>query len=99
MLLTGAFAPDSLRPTDCREISIVGLRAVAKAFLHGATRCLHPEKLSCVASVFVSRMDTIIHGDLEATVLWRYLHRNLLPADISRSHCEARESKSEALDA
>ena len=46
--------------------SLTHYRAVAEAFLRGATRCLHPEALSSVASVFVSRIDTMVDRDLEA---------------------------------
>ncbi len=46
--------------------SLAHYRAVAEAFLRGAARCSHPETLSSVASVFVSRIDTIIDRDLQS---------------------------------
>lgn len=46
--------------------SLAHYRAVAEAFLRGAARCPHPETLSSVASVFVSRIDTVIDRDLQS---------------------------------
>jgi transaldolase len=46
--------------------SLAHYRAVAEAFLRGAARCPRPETLSSVASVFVSRIDTMVDPNLES---------------------------------
>jgi transaldolase len=46
--------------------SLAHYEAVAGAFLRGAARCPEPGKLASVASVFVSRVDTLIDPELEA---------------------------------
>jgi transaldolase len=46
--------------------SLAHYQAVAEAFLSGASRCSHPETLFSVASVFVSRIDTMIDPILES---------------------------------
>ncbi len=46
--------------------SLAHYEAVAGAFLRGAARCPEAQKLSSVASVFVSRVDTLVDHKLEA---------------------------------
>ncbi|HEY1212799.1 MAG TPA: transaldolase [Bryobacteraceae bacterium] len=46
--------------------SLAHYKAVAEAFLRAVTRCPHPETLSSVASVFISRIDTMIDPLLQA---------------------------------
>jgi transaldolase len=46
--------------------SLAHYQAVAGAFLRGAMRCAHPQTLRSVASVFVSRIDTMIDHELES---------------------------------
>jgi transaldolase/glucose-6-phosphate isomerase len=45
--------------------SMAHYEAVANAYLHGAARCAHPERLGSVASFFVSRVDTMVDPMLE----------------------------------
>jgi transaldolase len=45
--------------------SMAHYEAVANAYLRGAARCAHPERLASVASFFVSRVDTMVDPMLE----------------------------------
>lgn len=45
--------------------SLAHYQAVVESFLRGATRCPHPDKLASVASVFLSRIDTMVDPILE----------------------------------
>jgi transaldolase / glucose-6-phosphate isomerase len=45
--------------------SLAHYESVAQAYLRGAARCAHPERLASVASFFVSRVDTKVDAALE----------------------------------
>ena len=47
--------------------SVAHYEAVANAFLRGIERCPDPTRIASVASVFVSRIDRVVDGELEKT--------------------------------
>jgi len=46
--------------------SLADYDAVAAAYLRGLTACAAPDRVASVASFFVSRVDTVVDGELEA---------------------------------